>query len=160
MFIAHLMAISAPMATINMRSRTNDYTAMARVAQKWLQLKKYWHYRFQSYCIRLQIKFRIRWSALISDKPFFACPERCLDVPDSCELHNISVKLSFLFWPTLSFLPFCFLSYFSVCFTVKSLWLFLTYTNFLFILHTLYLLKTWILRLFCPTDVCPSFTVT
>jgi hypothetical protein len=34
------MAISAPMATINMRSRTTDYTAMARVAQKWLQLKK------------------------------------------------------------------------------------------------------------------------
>jgi hypothetical protein len=30
----------APMATINMRSRTTDYTAMARVAQKWLQLKK------------------------------------------------------------------------------------------------------------------------
>lgn len=65
------MAISAPMATINMRSRTTDYTAMARVAQKWLQLKKYWYYRFQSYCIRLQIKFRIRWSTLISDKPFF-----------------------------------------------------------------------------------------
>jgi len=35
------MTISAPMATINMRSRTIDYTAMARVAQKWLQLKKY-----------------------------------------------------------------------------------------------------------------------
>ena len=43
LFIARLMAISAPMATINMRSRTTDYTAMpmARVAQKWLQLKKY-----------------------------------------------------------------------------------------------------------------------
>ena len=34
------MAISAPMATINMRSRTTHYTAMARVAQKWLQFKK------------------------------------------------------------------------------------------------------------------------
>ena len=33
------MAISAPMATINMSSRTTDYTAMACVAQKWLQLK-------------------------------------------------------------------------------------------------------------------------
>jgi len=41
LFIARLMTISAPMATINMRSRTTDYTAMARVAQKWLQLKKY-----------------------------------------------------------------------------------------------------------------------
>jgi hypothetical protein len=94
LFIARLMAISAPMATINMRSRTTDYTAMARVAQKWLQLKKYWYYRFQSYCIRLQIKFRIGWSTLISDKPLFSCPEytlfimsalrspeRCLDVP-------------------------------------------------------------------------------
>ena len=67
LFIARLMAISAPMVTINMRSRTTVYTAMARVAQKWLQLKKYWYYRFQSYCIRLQIKFRIRWSTLISD---------------------------------------------------------------------------------------------
>jgi hypothetical protein len=35
------MAISAPMATKNMRSRTTAYTAMAGVAQKWLQLKKY-----------------------------------------------------------------------------------------------------------------------
>jgi len=41
LFIVRLMAISAPLATINMRSRTTDYTAMARVAQKWLQLKKY-----------------------------------------------------------------------------------------------------------------------
>jgi hypothetical protein len=40
LFIARLMAICAPMATINMRSRTTDYTSMARVAQKWLQLKK------------------------------------------------------------------------------------------------------------------------
>jgi len=39
--IARLMAISASMATLNMRSRTTDYTDMARVAQKWLQLKKY-----------------------------------------------------------------------------------------------------------------------
>jgi hypothetical protein len=54
---------------------------MARVAQKWLQLKKYWYYRFQSYCIRFQIKFRIRWSTLIiSDKPFFLCPECTLYV--------------------------------------------------------------------------------
>jgi hypothetical protein len=81
LFIARLMTISAPMATINMRSRTTDYTAMARVAQKWLQLKKYWYYRFQSYCIRFQIKFRIRWSTLIiSDKPFFPCPECTLYV--------------------------------------------------------------------------------
>ena len=41
LFIARLMAISAPMATINMRSRTTDYTAMARVAHNWLQLKQY-----------------------------------------------------------------------------------------------------------------------
>ena len=34
------MAIPASMATINMRSRTTDYTVMATVAQKWLQLKK------------------------------------------------------------------------------------------------------------------------
>ena len=33
------MAMSAPMATIDMRSRMTDYTAMARVAQNWLQLK-------------------------------------------------------------------------------------------------------------------------
>ena len=58
-FIARLMAISALMATINTRSRTTDNTAMARVAQKWLQLKKYWYYRFQSYCIQA----------------FFSCPE-------------------------------------------------------------------------------------
>ena len=90
LFIARLMAISAPMATINMSSRTTDYTAIARVAQKWLQLKQYWHYRFQSYCIRLQIKFRIRWSTstLISNKSFFhvqsalRSPERCLNVPE------------------------------------------------------------------------------
>ena len=80
LFIARLMVISAPMATINMRSRTTDYTAMACVAQKWLHLKKYWYYRFQSYCIRLQIKFRIRLSTLIYDKPFLSwvhivCPE-------------------------------------------------------------------------------------
>jgi hypothetical protein len=94
LFIARLMAISAPMATINMRSRTTDYTAMACVAEKWLQLKKYWYYRFKSYCIRLQIKFRIRLSTLIYDNPFcHECtlyvlsalmnPERCLDVPRS-----------------------------------------------------------------------------
>jgi hypothetical protein len=71
LFIARLMAISPPMATINMRSRTTDYTAMARVAQKWLQLKKYWYYRFQSYCMRLQIKFRIRWSTLISIQKYY-----------------------------------------------------------------------------------------
>ena len=88
LFIACLMAISAPMATINMRSRTTDYTAMARVAQKWLQLKKYWYYRFQSYCIRLQIKFRIRCSEYLIS-PFFhilsalRSLERCLDVPQS-----------------------------------------------------------------------------
>jgi len=34
LFIARLMTISAPMATINMRARTTDYTDMARVAQK------------------------------------------------------------------------------------------------------------------------------
>jgi len=60
-FIARLMAISV----LNMHSRTTDYTDMARVAHKWLQLKKYWYYRLQSYCIRLQIEFRIRWYILI-----------------------------------------------------------------------------------------------